>query len=40
MEIPKLTKFDDNAGEAFTAPMHELVNKSADAFTKPGKPIA
>ena len=30
----------DDAGEAFTAPIHELVNNYADIFTKPGKPIA
>ena len=40
LEITQLSKIFDNAGEAFADPMHELVNKYADASTKPGKPIA
>ena len=40
MEILQLPMIADNAGEAFSAPMHELVNKYADVFTKPGKPVA
>ena len=40
MEIPHLQKIYDNAGEAVTAPMHELLNKYADVFTKPDKPVA
>ena len=40
MEIPQLSKISDDTGEAFTAPMRELVNKYADVFTKPGKPVA
>ena len=37
MEIPQLTKIADDAGEAFTAPISELLNKYAGVFTKPGK---
>ena len=40
MEIPQLSKIYDDAGEAFTAPLSELLNKYADVFTKPGKPVA
>ena len=38
-EIPQLSKIHDDASEAFIASMHELVNKYADVFTKPGKPV-
>ena len=40
MEITKLPKISDDAGEAFTAPMPKLVNKYANVLTKPGKPVA
>ena len=40
MEISQLSKITDDASEAFTAPMCELVNKYADVFMKLGKPVA
>ena len=40
MKNSQLSKIYDGAGEAFTAPMHDLVNKYADVFTKPGRPVA
>ena len=40
LEIPQLPKISDDVGAAFTAPMHELVNKYADVITKLGKPVA
>ena len=40
MDISQLYKICNGAGEAFTAPMHEFVDKDADIFTKPGKPVA
>ena len=36
----QLPKISNDTGEAFTAPMRELVNKYADVFTKPRKPVA
>ena len=35
-----LLKFDDDADEALKSSMHELANKYANIFIKPGKPIA
>ena len=40
MEIPQLFKTYYNASEAFMAHMYKSVNKYADVFTKPGKPVA
>ena len=40
LDITQISIISDNTGKAFTAPMRELVNKYADVFTKPGKPIA
>ena len=40
MKIPQLPKISDDTGEAFTAPILELLNKNSDVFTKLGKPIA
>ena len=40
LEIPQLPKISDDAGKAFTTPMHEFLNKYADVITKPGKPVA
>ena len=40
LELPQLPKIADDAGIAFTEPMKELVNKYADVFSKPGKPVA
>ena len=40
MSVPQLFKIYYDAGEASTAPMHELLNKYADIFRKPGKPVA
>ena len=39
MESPPLLNISDDSGEAFTAPMHDLLNKYANVFTKPGKPV-
>ena len=39
LEILQLPKIPDDAGEAFTAPMLELLNKYADVLTKPGKAV-
>ena len=39
MNFPKLTCISDDASEAFIAPMCELLDKYADVFTKPGKPV-
>ena len=39
-EIYPLLKVANDTGEAFIAPMYGLVNKYADVFTKPGKPVA
>ena len=36
----QLPQISNDAGEAFTAPMCELVNKYTGVFTKPGKPAA
>ena len=38
--IYQLPKIVYNAGKAFTSPMHELINKYDDVFTKPEKPVA
>ena len=40
MEIPQLYKIANGAGETFRAHIFELLSKYADAFTKPGKPVA
>ena len=40
LEIPQLSTISADASESFTTPMHELVNKYAAIFTKPGKPVA
>ena len=40
MEIPQLSKISNNAGEAFIAPLSELLYKYAVIFTKPGKTVA
>ena len=40
MEIPQLPKIIYYASEAFIAHMHEFLDKYADVFTKPGKPVA
>ena len=40
LEKTQLSKVYDDYGEAFTAPMRELVNKYANVFTKPSKPVA
>ena len=39
MEIPQLNNISDDAGEAFTAPISELLNKYTGVFTKPGEPV-
>ena len=40
LEIPHFSRITDDTSEAFIAPMCELVNKYADVFTKPGKPVS
>ena len=40
LETSELSKISANSGEAFTAPMRQLVIKYAAVFTKPGKPVA
>ena len=40
MQLLQLTKICDNIGDAFTALMHELVNKYAGAFTEISKTLA
>ena len=40
LEIPQLSKIFYDAGEAFTAPMRELLSKYTDVFTEPCKPGA
>ena len=40
LEITQLSKIGYDAGEAFIAPMHELVNKYDGVFTKLCKPVA
>ena len=40
MKIPQSPKILDDAGKAFTAHMHELLNKYADILIKPGKLVA
>ena len=39
MEILQFPKIADDSGEVFTAPMCEWLNKYADVFTKPHKPV-
>ena len=40
LEITQLSKIFDASGVFFTVPMRNLVNKYADIFTTPSKPIA
>ena len=40
VELLQLTNIFYGAGEAFTAPIQQSVNKHDDVFTKPGKPVA
>ena len=37
LEFSQTTNIAYNFGKAFTAPMHELVNKYTNFFIKPGK---
>ena len=39
MELLQFTKISDDAGEAFIAPIHNLVNKFAKFFMNPAKPV-
>ena len=40
LEITQLLKIYNDSGEVLTGPIHELVNKYAGIFTKPGKLVA
>ena len=40
LQILQLPKISEDFGRAFTVPMLKLVNKYADVFKKPGKPVA